>query len=419
MGIGLSLVAKKPRRGLLSFLTGNKSWKARVESAVNVVATKYGLAQLIDPVAAGSKSQISGNYCEEWIDLAETDDSLVLSAKTSSCGPGYHAFLIDLVDYLAKEAGLVFSEDDENTDETSYFSTRDFEGLQRSHATWFRVLIRSIVSEGYIETGTGMISMPIGGILPLPTPNSVQTPRGLLERSQIEAIAKASDTDLLQFAERWFPWWNRTPSAVDWSLMGKTLLWLEVPWHKPMKAPETHAMEAAIHCFQKAKLADPAADLPAREIRELDLLLSGNVADDYIPASTGAGYRRRLCSWTIGPGWSIELPGYWYEFEEGESSGIRFGSKFVWISTYAVDRVESGDGSARGPIDLTKISDDSVLLFEELGEKRNIRLSQVEHEGQAIFVFECMKSDGFAVVSFEGFGTGGRKEVEPIARSVT
>ena len=64
----------------------------------------------------------------------------LVSAKTSSAGPGYHAFFISCLDQIEKRLGLAWnwSEDErvggEPTDETCHALSRDFSALQSDMA---------------------------------------------------------------------------------------------------------------------------------------------------------------------------------------------------------------------------------------------------------------------------------------------
>lgn len=115
-----------------------------------------------------------------------------------------------------------------------------------------------------------MISLPIDVIVQSGSAGTVLTPHGPIELKELKQIEAASNLLLLDLAAGWFPWWDRSPSALDLVRTAKTLMWVDVPWHVPAGENEIHLMSAAVKCCKLAKDADPAVDVPAREVRELE-----------------------------------------------------------------------------------------------------------------------------------------------------
>src|SRR5690349_16720519 len=58
------------------------------------------------------------------------DGHLILSAKTSSVGPGYHRLVVQFMDRLTERFGGSWKSEDGDVDETCFLQTRDFGRLQ-------------------------------------------------------------------------------------------------------------------------------------------------------------------------------------------------------------------------------------------------------------------------------------------------
>src|SRR5688572_6592187 len=69
--------------------------------------------------------------CEETVSFEYANDSLICSAKTNSVGPGYHAYLVELLEKVGTELQIPWTwnleEGEEHyLDETDYYRHRDF-----------------------------------------------------------------------------------------------------------------------------------------------------------------------------------------------------------------------------------------------------------------------------------------------------
>jgi len=84
--------------------------------------------------------------------FVDDHDYLICSARTSSAGPGYHAFLVELLEMIQGPAKISWIWDDEEKefmDETTYFSKRDFNTLQMEMVV---ILYTLFFSEVYLES---------------------------------------------------------------------------------------------------------------------------------------------------------------------------------------------------------------------------------------------------------------------------
>lgn len=417
MGLGFSLVAKRPKRRYFGVFSREADWRAVIEQAITDNATRLGVEFLIS-LPSSDPNRIGSHYCEEWLDYKEVDDKIILTARTSTCGPGYHAFLIDVVDSLKESAQLSFEEDEENVDETGYFGSRNFSDLQKQHAEWLGALARQIVNTSNDGTMSMLISLAVHSILPTPTEGNVLTPRGPMTTTILSAIGKSERDEQLEYASTWFPWWNRSPTAVDLVRTAKSLMWVDVPWHVPATGSERHLMLAALQSCEKAKSLDVSADLPTREIAELKDLLAAYTPDSTRPSAEGIGYRRQICTHWLGADWSVELPGYWYTFEDGENGGLTFDGQEIWVSSYSVDKQP---GYEHEPISLSQLKEDEteVLAMEDgFLRLRLTRQKPDEPNSRFTYLLLATRPDGLIFMTFSGDDPEWETDIPRLAKSL-
>ena len=77
---------------------------------------------------------------------------LCISAKTNSAGPGYHAYLIDILDGLGVKPTSV-------EDEAGYYETRDYTALQNEMAHWLKVVGSMVVDA--IDKGSSNLAVSL------------------------------------------------------------------------------------------------------------------------------------------------------------------------------------------------------------------------------------------------------------------
>jgi hypothetical protein len=399
MGVGISLASKKPNKRWLSALKRGRSWEDELSSAVLEIAKNSDVVFLVPQNAELQNSRLHLNFCEEWLDVIEVGGEIQLSGRTSTCGPGYHALVCDLADYLNGK-GFDFQETEEHFDEAGYFASRDFEALQVSHAEWFRSIARH-VNDAPLDAGQ-RISMPIETLVPEILAPEVLTPRGPITREFLQTVARAEGSELLALAATWFPWWNQQPDSRDYRMMGTQLLWSDVAWHVPAGPNEAEVMRAALECFKRVTSREQQEKLPGAEIQEIKkfLVATQNVQ----PASTGVGYRRHICRYHLGAGWSVNLPGYWYEVENERDRQFCFGDKSLTISLY---EGELGDVDDVG----------TDLFLEENG--LHYRLSRnLPEDGQEVHVAIVSRPGAYALITFTTDGESWHTQAREVVMSV-
>lgn len=157
------------------------------------------LADFASTTSESERAQLTLHPAEESIFFERRDNRILCSAKTSSAGPGYHAYVVELLDRVGREHGLrwkwEFAPDAEvSGDECEFFQRRDFALLQADMARHLRALARYLVDEQVEEAS---LSLPVG-FFPV-QPGRLRTPLGPQDLSWAQQIAAADDEELENF----------------------------------------------------------------------------------------------------------------------------------------------------------------------------------------------------------------------------
>ena len=283
---------------------------------------------------------------EEPVFLELQGGRLIVSAKTSSLGPGYHAALIDGLDRMASAGNFQWIETEEALDESGYFGERDFANLQEKFAGYFDGLCRYLVDE--------LAGGAIGGI-------GIGLPAGLTPKcgSFAATILGPRSLDFFKSPDpaRHFPWWDQGLTSRVRETLAHSLAWLVFPWRSPLSGEERLAGEVM------AKLAPMASWL-----EELRRILGARHAVE--PAPNGIGYLRGNIRRCVAGGWGLTVPGYFRQELEDDGGTISFSGldRFVRVSTFSLERKAPYDPESTLKSATTKIvlrKGSMALLGEE------------------------------------------------------
>jgi hypothetical protein len=289
-----------------------------------IVARCVGTMKFEDGVCIGFDA-LNGS-----IELVEADEGrLVAGSKTSTAGPGFHAFAIDLVARIGEHLGVVW---DWTYDEAGVAGPGcDFSVLQQAHAQFLRYFAQAITGHPVPTSGIA-VNYPVSGCKPAMDVFSF-TPHGPVTRDEWTRIAEASEEESHDLAAAFFPWWNQDFDARFYRSIGRFIFWTTCPWRACRNDEERALCQCALDAFARARELDPGIDVPEAEIAELEHLLTLGVEDTAAPNPDGVGYRRGLMHHHYGP-WRIAIPGHMAEWYEEEQSAIVHGVPgfFVYLT---------------------------------------------------------------------------------------
>lgn len=267
-----------------------------------------------------------------------------VEAVTGPAGPGYHAYLCDMLRQLAEEFELVAEEPSPQGDPAGYFARRRREPLEQHFLEWLSRCCSGLVSSGR----QGPVQLGLSPLHQFLAPGEVLTPLGPRDRRWLELVA--SDP---QAGRDFFAWWAPVPDATFYRRRALTRMWCEFPWRPPLTEAEGELADSIAADLATAFKLDPAAEMPWSEWLELLAAIEADregftvTPDDRVlsielwrragpappPAGvTPIGYRRYPVREMLCGGWSIQVPGdFAREWENAHTWTGWNGSRTVWF----------------------------------------------------------------------------------------
>lgn len=324
----------------------------------------------------------------EPVELRIEQGRVEISAKTSTAGPGYHAWVCELLDAL-HAAGITWIEDDEHDDETGYFKERDFAALQQQMLLWLGSLA-GVMRESAAE-GNGGFQVSLAMDYTYEHDGAIATPLGPRDLEWL----KRTEDDPRQRIDI-FPWWDEGRGAGYELGRALSLIWTEVRFRVPLTADEKRTVADVLNRLSRAHALDPTRDYPWRAWAEL-LEHTGSL-DAIAPAvivrarddrRAPLGYRRRSVRKSLG-GFTIQIPGEFAEELSDNDWSMWCGDRTVWATSFRARDPErlallEGDGPSGTPVTLrTELlsraawelseQDDAYKLVAELAGKGKLLL---------------------------------------------
>jgi hypothetical protein len=351
MGLGIQMHAEGGRRGLLGRRPAPERLRDELAEALVRLAVRAApaLAGFARVASDGDQRLVRLHPADEEVRVSVDAGEVQLSARTNGGGPGYHAFVVRLMDQVASDLGLRWRSDgdDDDLDETGFFAARDFSALQQEMAGWLGQIAR-MVTAGEAGEGPWLLSMPLDTPMPAEDFRGALAPMGCFDRSWLEQTGAASGPELRARAAQYFPWWEE-PVAAGLPGVGRCLL-QQLAWHPPATEDERVQLEVALACLGPAS-ASPELAMELVELREL---LRRSPEQARVPAPARFGFRRGLVRHHPFPGVGLTLPGYFYEHDE--DNGIHcywFGERTVRVSSLKVTPPPGTPLSSAPPLNCT------------------------------------------------------------------
>ena len=369
MGLGFLIHGSAQGRGLLRRKPGHAELCRRLQEAIFQAVPDPLQHRLLGFEAYPGGMEVRFHPAAEALDFGFDDDGdLMVAAKTSTVGPGYHAMLVELLEAIGPAAGIDWDWSDHGEgegDETGYHETRDFGALQDEMLGWLKGLAKHLLELDQGEMNQIALSMPVH--YGLVTDHFAHSPLGFWDRGWFEALAASDDERAASLAAAFFPWWNHPADAAYWRDCALVLAWTELPWTPPLDEAEQQIYELVVECFGRARKLDPSIGLPVAEIAEMRDLLSSDDLEQ-LPNPEGIGFRRGLRRRWFTGGWSVEIPGYFREVEDAEDEGTRLyyhGERVVRASSYSVTTSEPESKTTHDVLREMQADQDSGGFSEE------------------------------------------------------
>jgi hypothetical protein len=303
MGLGIFAVANLRRKRAFGLLTSVVK-----PDAIAGGLLKYATAS---PLISLTRLQETSDHrflvtlhpCAEPVFIETKGEEVHVSAKTSSIGAGYHAFLIDALRKLESDLGLAWNWDE--LDETGYARDKNFAKLQGAMRDMQRSIFQ-LVSERVGQNGGKSMriamSMDSGAEV---SGHECATTMGPLSYDAVRGLAAGTNDKALDAT---LPWPEQGFGASMYKGLALSEMWNEMRWCRPLDEPEMQRVRRTLElCKMTGRLG--GGGIPKEAIAALENITSGRMHNDF-PEPQGLGYRRRaFTSRMPGANWRVEVPG--------------------------------------------------------------------------------------------------------------
>ena len=223
---------------------------------------------------------------------------VVMDARTSAVGPGYHAFIVGFIDYLNQQKAWLWnvaSAIQHFGDDTGFFGDRDFSALQNTMAGAFTELCQDLVTVGQGPFHLCNLDYNVAADY------FAATSLGLRDIGFFEQPEP----------DNFFPWWDEGVTAATLRNMALCKMWLETSWQPPADASQASDLDSVKRLVDRAVAL--GAEFAVNEgAGDIDALLRGEAlgnADDV----TCVGYGRYPARYMGNGGWTLGLSGCYRE----------------------------------------------------------------------------------------------------------
>ena len=340
---------------------------------------------------------------EENVFVQFEENQAVVSAKTNSAGPGYHAYFVDVLDSLVRETGAKLSSENVE-DETDYYAVRDFNALQDSMAAW-AVSLANLLVENYggQDYKNLAVSMPLEQT-PVSEHGFVCYPLGYLDEVTFRKMQRKENLETI--LPRFFLWWDQGPTADFYRKAALSIMWQDINWLPPLVTDEGSvydtAYRSALACLEKAWALDETLAYPESEWIEMAALLGDEALSETLKRRFPQGSQKEptigfLRGWVnslLPAGWRIEHPGMMY-FDGSDGS--------VWWNDELTLRVsvlsfQPGEGETSDPNEtLRSVHKDEPFepfILKNKNVPAKILTEQIEEDGKTLWQMTLIAASG-------------------------
>ncbi len=386
MGLSIRTGMKPKKRFFFKSSESFQDLLHRLASAIGAYLTEKHL-DAVSYITMGKETMLVGIHpAEEEVEFYVDQGYLVCAAKTSSAGPGYHAFVIEMLGEIEKRCDIKWDWNNQAQgffDESDFYTDRDFQKLQDAMARYFKGVSKHILT---LESKSLRLSLPFH--LHVEDDHFALSPMGVWDKSFFESVVDDSaynDT----MAEAFFAWWHKPQDALFWRNLGLVKIWMDVKWQKPLSKedPSYQTIESTLSCFEKARaLSRDDIHLPDAEIEDLKKLLTHE--GDFTPNHDFKGFYRRYLRRHLTGKWSLLIPGYFYESDNTDETTVSYyhGDCYITSTSYSCAQSIRPEHPSDEEFSGSTLQ---VFDFEEEDRQGKATLVKVEEDGSDVFVLIC------------------------------
>jgi hypothetical protein len=276
----------------------------------------------------------------EEVELSLIDpEHLVVSANTSTVGPGYHIYLSLLLQDWAHDFHASWQRPDEESedycDEAEYFFTGDEQRVFDNMTCWLQAVANTFFDEPLDANDHGIaLCMPMD--IQFEAEQLAITPLGPRGREWLYETSKDGSE-----GKDFFAWWTPGLNAEYYFGRALTQMWTHVRWRPPVNDLERNLLKDVADSLRVAYRLNPTLQYPWAEWEEILELLDADLAYKefarlHAKGKPTIGYRRGKVRVVLPGGWRMRIPGSFSEFESDQDNDLcAFDPpREIWFTSY-------------------------------------------------------------------------------------
>jgi hypothetical protein len=287
-----------------------------------------------------------------------------LIARTSPAGPGYHAYLCQLLKQFASDFEFQWEEPPGDHDAGRYFVVGDRARLESAFEHWLSQRCTNLLPK--VTADGAPYSLGLSKKVKYLHPGPVLTPLGPRSLDWLKSAANDVAT-----GKDYFAWREPTLDAEFYRNRAVCRMWLDCPWRPPLSEYEGEMYDEIAADLANAldidsnlplpwaAWKDVLADLEADKHQftveptppELRLLVHKRAGEN--PAAP-LGYRRHSVRVPVTGGWTIEVPGHFATSweDDGHTWNAWDTGRTVWFRSVFADGQSAEEALIVGRVNL-------------------------------------------------------------------
>lgn len=242
------------------------------------------------------------------------DGALFVTVSTGTFGAGYHKFIVNVLDRIARRLDITFEENENYKDPSGYFIERDFDKLKKFFIDSLVDYSKMLLEHHNKGFGNFMIAMPYDYPIIEEKEYFALSSLGYWGKTWFADFVEAKEEDRKVFAEDFFIWNEEEMNAQFWfkSLIG--LIWLYFPFREIIDDKEKKLYKEIIYSFEEAYKKDKNLRYPydilikiAEYLDDSNLVQFLKKEENKSP-NINIGFRCEKARYSIAGGFTIVLP---------------------------------------------------------------------------------------------------------------
>lgn len=242
------------------------------------------------------------------------NDILQVTISTGAFGAGYHMFIINILDRIARRIDVKWEEDSNHKDPSGYFKDRDFKLLKDFFIKSLSDYAKLLMSHHEKGFSNFMVSMPYDYPI-IEKEYFALSSLGYWGKSWFSDLINSEVAQKDRFAEEFFIWNGEDMDGSFWFKSALSIIWLYFPFREIIDDNEKNIYQKIIYSFEEAYKSDSSLPYPWDILISVAKYLDDDNLVELIESrktvhhsQINIGFRKETGRYSIAGGFTVSLP---------------------------------------------------------------------------------------------------------------